>query len=381
MSQEQSARHFETIAAHAALGPDPATGAATPPIHLATTFERAADGSFPHGYIYSRTANPNRSALEGALAELEGGGAAAAFASGQAAAHAVFECLAPGDHVVAPADVYHGVRTLLKDIFERWGLKVTFADLSDLKAAERAITAGTKLVWAETPSNPLLRITDLKALAELAHAKGALLAVDNTWATPALQRPIALGADLVMHSTTKYLGGHSDVLGGAIVAKDASGFFEVVRKVQQTGGAVQSPFDCWLVARGIRSLPSRMRTHCENAARVAEFLSTRKGVKAVHFPGLPSHPGHEIAKRQMSAFGGMMSIEMDGDAARAQKVAARVKLFLRATSLGGTESLIEHRRSVEGPYSTTPETLLRISIGLEHADDLIADLDQALGKT
>jgi cystathionine gamma-synthase len=379
VSEERNARHFETLAAHAALGPDPATGAATPPIHLATTFERAADGSFPHGYVYARTANPNRSALEAALASLEGGAAAAAFSSGQAAVHAVFESLGPGDRVVAPADVYHGVRTLLRDIFERWGLRVTFADLSDLAAAERAIVPGTTLVWAETPSNPLLRITDLTGLAELAHARGALLAVDNTWATPALQRPLALGADLVMHSTTKYLGGHSDVLGGAIVAKDAAGFFEEVRKVQQTGGAVQSPFDSWLVARGIRSLSSRMRTHCENAARVAEFLSRRKGVKAVHFPGLTGHPGHEIARRQMSAFGGMLSIEMDGDAARAQKVAARVKLFLRATSLGGTESLIEHRRSVEGPYSTTPESLLRLSIGLEHPDDLIADLDQAIG--
>ena len=379
MTGKDGARHFETLAAHAALGPDPATGAATPPIVLATTFERAADGSFPHGYIYTRTGNPNRSALEASLAELEGGAACAAFASGQAAVLAVFQSLAPGDHVVAPMDVYHGVRTLLKDIFERWGLVVTFADLSDLKAAERAITPKTKLVWAETPSNPLLRVTDLRGLATLAHAKGALLAVDNTWATPVLQRPIALGADLVMHSTTKYLSGHSDALGGAIVARVEDGLFAGVRKVQQVGGAVPSPFDCWLVARGIRSLPSRMRTHCENAARVADFLSRRKGVTAVHFPGLPGHPGHAVAKGQMSSFGGMMSIETDGDAARAQKVAARVKVFLRATSLGGTESLIEHRRSVEGPYSTCPETLLRLSIGLEHPDDLIADLDQAIG--
>lgn len=371
--------HFETLAAHAALGPDPSTGAATPPIHLATTFERAADGSYPRGYAYARTANPNRSALEAVLATLEGGSAAAAFASGQAAAHAVFESLAPGDRVVAAADVYHGIRTMLKDTFERWGLRVTFADLSDLDAAERAILPGTRLVWAETPSNPLLRITDIHRLAELAHGKGALLAVDNTWATPALQRPISLGADLVMHSTTKYLGGHSDVLGGAIVARESDGFFEGVRSVQQHGGAVQSPFDSWLVARGIRSLVSRMRTHCENAARVAEFLSGRKGVRVVHFPGLASHPGHEVARRQMSAFGGMLSIEMDGDAARAMQVAARVRLFLRATSLGGTESLIEHRRSIEGPYSTTPESLLRLSIGLEHPDDLIADLDQAIG--
>ena len=379
MSDPAGARHFETLAAHAALGPDPATGAAVPPIVLSTTFERAPDGTFPHGYIYSRTANPNRTALEEALAALEGGAACAAFASGQAAVMAVFQALAPGDHIVAPADVYHGVRTLLKDVFERWGLAVTFADLSDLGAAERAITPKTKLVWAESPSNPLLRITDLSRLATLAHAKGALLAVDNTWATPALQRPLALGADLVMHSTTKYLGGHSDVLGGAIVARGAEGFFAGIRKVQQVGGAVPSPFDAWLVARGIRSLPSRMRTHCENAARVAAFLAARKGVRAVHYPGLAAHPGHDVARRQMSAFGGMLSIEVDGDAARAQRVAARVKVFLRATSLGGTESLIEHRRSVEGPYSTTPETLLRLSIGLEHPDDLIADLDQAIG--
>ncbi|MGB7212847.1 MAG: aminotransferase class V-fold PLP-dependent enzyme [Gemmatimonadales bacterium] len=379
MSNEQVARHFETLAAHAALGPDASFGAAVPPIVLSTTFEHAPDGSLPHGYIYTRTGNPNRNALEAALATLEGGAACAAFGSGQAAVMSVFQALAPGDHVVAPLDVYHGVHTLLKDIFERWGLVVSFVDLTDLKAADAAITSKTKLVWAESPSNPLLRITDLKALGELAHRKKALFAVDNTWATPALQRPLSLGADLVMHSTTKYLGGHSDVLGGAIVARNADGIFARIRNVQQVGGAVPSPFDCWLVARGIRSLPSRMRTHCENAMRVAEFLTTRKGVRAVHFPGLPSHPGHAVAKKQMSAFGGMLSIETDGNAARAQQVVSRVKVFLQATSLGGTESLIEHRRSVEGPYSTTPETLLRLSIGLEHPDDLIADLDQAIG--
>ena len=373
------AARFETLAAHAGLGPDPTTGAAVPPIVLSTTFERAADGTLPHGYLYTRTGNPNRDALEAALATLEGGAAGAAFASGQAAVMAVFQSLAPGDHVVAPTDVYHGVRTLIKDIFGRWGLAVTFADLSDLRAAEAAITPKTKLVWAESPSNPLLRITDLARLAELAHAKGALCAVDNTWATPALQRPLALGADLVMHSTTKYLGGHSDVLGGAIIARSADGIFERIRNVQQVGGAVPSPFDCWLVTRGIRSLSSRMRTHCENAALVAAFLHTRKGVTAVHYPGLPGHPGYAVARAQMSAPGGMLSIEVDGGAARAQSVAARVKVFLRATSLGGTESLIEHRRSVEGPYSTTPESLLRISMGLEHPDDLIADLDQAIG--
>ncbi|HEU4763854.1 MAG TPA: aminotransferase class I/II-fold pyridoxal phosphate-dependent enzyme [Gemmatimonadales bacterium] len=378
MSDSDRAPRFETLAAHAGLHPDPVTGAAVPPIHLATTFERAADGSYPHGYIYARTGNPGRAALEGALATLEGGAAAAAFGSGQAAALAVFQSLSPGDHVVAPADVYHGVRTLLRDQFERWGLAFTFADLTDAGAAERAITPRTRLIWVETPSNPLLRVTDIAALAALARARGIPLLVDNTWATPALQRPIALGADLVLHSTTKYMGGHSDVLGGAIVARDAAGFFERIRTFQQTGGAVPGPFDCWLVTRGLRSLPSRMRTHCENAARVAEFLAGRKGVTAVHFPGLPSHPGHAIARRQMSAFGGMLSIEVTGGAERALAVAGRVKVFLRATSLGGTESLIEHRRSVEGQYSTTPESLLRLSIGLEHPDDLIADLDQAL---
>ena len=372
-------RHFDTLAAHAGIHPDPTTGGLTPPIHLSSTYERAADGSYPHGLMYGRADNPTRQLLERTLAGLEGGAAAAAFASGQAAVHALFAALAPGDRVILPSDVYHGVRTMARDLFEPWGLKVESADLWDEGATAAALAGGARLVWAETPSNPLLRITDIARLAAQAHAAGALLAVDNTWASPALQRPLALGADLVMHSTTKYLGGHGDLLGGAIVTRTVDDLFTRVLAVQKEAGAMQSPFDAWLVLRGIRSLAARMKVHCENAQLVAEFLSARAGVRAVHYPGLEEHPGHEVAMRQMLDTGGMLSIQVEGGAAGAMRVAARVKLFTRATSLGSTESLIEHRRSVEGPYSTTPEDLLRLSIGLEHPADLIGDLDQALG--
>ena len=368
---------LETLAVHAGAEPDPATGAVTPPIHLTTTFERDADGSYPHGYIYSRTDNPNRRALENALAALEGGEAAACFASGSAAAAAIFRTLRPGDHVLAPDDLYHGITKLLKQVFIPWGLAVDFVDTSNVDAVKEA-WRDTKLLWLETPSNPLLKISDVAALSELAHSRGARVACDATWTPPTVQRSLELGADLVLHSTTKYLAGHSDVLGGAVVAKRAAGVFEQLRTVQNLEGAVPSPFDCWLVLRSLRTLPYRMRAHTENAGKIAAFLAAQPQVERVYYPGLESHPNHDVAARQMASFGGMLSFEVSAEAA-AMRVAANVQLFTRGTSLGGVESLIEHRASIEGPESTTPRGLLRVSVGLEHPDDLIADLAQALG--
>jgi len=370
---------IETLAAHAGHAVDPTTGAVTPPIHLSTTFEREPDGSYRQGYLYARTSNPTRNLLERALAELEGGASAIAFASGLAATNAVFQVLAPGDHVIAPEDAYYGTLKLLREVFGPWGLQADACDMSDLAAVERLLRPNTKIVWVETPSNPLLRIVDIAALAQLAHRVGARCVVDNTWATPVLQRPFELGADLVMHSTTKYLGGHSDLVGGALVARADDDYTAKLRTLQGLGGAIPSPFDCWLLLRGIRSLPWRMRGHCANAEAVARFLSTHPAIEAVHFPGLATHPGHDIAARQMSDFGGMLSIQLrDGESA-AIALTNRLTLFTRATSLGGPESLIEHRASVEGPTTISPRNLLRVSVGLENAEDLIEDLERALG--
>ena len=368
---------IETLAVHAGQEIDPATGAVSPPIHLSTTFERARDGDYPKGYSYARRDNPNRRSLEAGVAALEGGQASAAFGSGSAATMAIFQSLAPGDHVVASADAYYGTMKLLRDLFGRWNVEATFVDMAKLDTVKKALRPHTKLLWTETPSNPLLKIVDLDAFSEIAHSAGALCVCDNTW-TPIIQRPFDLGVDLIMHSTTKYFGGHCDVLGGIVVAKNDGDFFQRVRTIQHEGGAVPSPFDCWLVLRGIRTLPWRMRAHSENALSVATFLSEHKRVEKVHYPGLRSHPAHEIAMRQMSAFGGMLSFQVPGGSVEAMAVAARTKIFTRATSLGGVESLIEHRASIEGPGTQTPENLLRLSIGLEHADDLIEDLAQAL---
>jgi cystathionine gamma-synthase len=368
----------ETLAVHAGLHIDAATGAVTPPIHLTTTFERAPDGSFPHGFIYGRDSNPNRLQLEECLTALEGGAACVSFSSGSAATNALFQALAPGDHVIAPYDAYYGTNKLLRDHFARWGLLHTLVDTTDVAAVSAALTPATRLVWIETPSNPLIRITDIAAVSTIAHAAGARVAVDNTWCTPLLQRPLDLGADVVLYSTTKYLGGHSDVIGGALVARENDEYFQRVRTVQKDAGAVPAPFDCWLIMRGVRTLPYRMRGHCENAMAVAAFLSTHDAVAAVHYPGLANDPGHQVAQKQMSAFGGMLSFEVHGGRDEALRVTGGLRLFTRATSLGGPESLIEHRASVEGPATRAPESLLRCSIGLEHPDDLIQDLGVAL---
>jgi cystathionine gamma-synthase len=350
-----------------------------PPIHLSTTFERQPDGGYTDDFVYTRSDNPNRRALERCLAQLEGGAVAAAFSSGQAATFSVLQALAAGDHVILPDDAYFGTRRLALDILGRFGLEVSVVDLTRLDDVRAALRPNTRLIWVETPSNPLLKITDIAAVAEIAHAAGALCAVDNTWPSPLGQRPLQLGADFAMHSTTKYLGGHSDILGGAIVARADGDTFAQIRTNQTIGGAVPSPFDCWLLLRSIRTLPYRMRGHSDGAIRVARYLADHPKVEEVHYPGLPTHPGHEIAARQMLSYGGMLSIQLAGGMAEAMAMTARLRLFTRATSLGGVESLIEHRASVEGPTSKTPQNLLRVSVGLEHPDDLIADLAQALG--
>jgi cystathionine gamma-synthase len=369
---------FETRAIHSGRRPDQATGAITPPIHLSTTFERGADGEYPRGFAYSREDNPNRRALEQCLAALEGGKEALAFSSGLAVTTALVQGLEPGDHILAPEDVYYGLKKITGTIFRKWPIETTFVDMADLDAVRAAVRPSTRLIWVETPSNPLLRITDLPGIAQIARAANAISVCDSTFATPALQQPFEHGIDMVMHSTTKYLGGHSDVIGGTLVTRHDNYLFERARASQQHGGAVPSPFDCWLTLRGIDTLPYRVRAHCANAAAVARFLAGHSRVERVHYPGLPGHPGHEIAARQMSGFGGMMSFQVRGCRETAMAVAAQVKLFTRATSLGGPHSLIEHRASIEGPQTRTPANLLRLSVGLEHPDDLIADLDQAL---
>jgi cystathionine gamma-synthase len=369
---------IETLAVHAGIRVDPTTGAVVPPLHTATTFEHEPDSTYPRGYLYSRTANPNRNALEECLTELESGAAAVAFASASAATAAVFQALAPGDHVIAPLDAYFGTGKLLRDTFMPWGLAVDFVDMTDAAAIKAALTPRTKVVWTETPSNPLWRVTDVAAVAALAHGAGAVCVCDNTSA-PVIQRPLALGADLVVYATTKYLGGHGDVLGGAVVTRARDAFYERVRAIQGSGGAVPSPFDCWLVRRGIRTLPWRMRAHSDNALKVATFLAAHPRVEAVHYPGLASHPQAEVARRQMTGFGGMLSVQVKGGRAAAFAVESKVRIFTCATSFGGTESLLEHRASVEGAATRSPENLLRLSIGLEHPDDLIEDLGQALG--
>ena len=370
--------HIETLVVHKGRGVDPSTRAVTPPLYMSTTFERDPDGSYPQGYVYGRTDNPNRRLLEECVAALEKGEAAAAFSSGMAAIMSVFQALQPGDHVIAPRDIYHGTARLLREIMARWGLSTSFIDMSGPEAVENALQDSTRMVFMESPSNPLLTITDLAAVAAVARDRGIYTVCDNTWATPVLQRPLELGVDLVVHSSTKYIGGHGDVTGGMVVAARSQGLFESIRQLQQDGGAVPSPFDCWLLLRSIRTLPYRVRAHTGNAARIAEFLAEHPRVDEVFYPGLPAHPGHETACRQMEDFGGMLSFRVKGGRDAAFTVAAKTQLFTRATSLGSYESLIEHRASVEGPESTTPQDLLRVSVGLENSEDLVADLAHAL---
>jgi cystathionine gamma-synthase len=369
---------LETLAIHAAHAPDPGSGALAPPIVLSTTFERDPDGGYSRGHYYARNGNPGREGLEGALAALESGSGAVALASGSAASAAVFSLLAPGDHVLVGSDCYYGTIKQLEGPFARSGVTHERVNMSRAGSVAERVNPRTRLLWVESPSNPLLAISDLAALARLAHQHGAWLACDNTFATPVLQRPFALGADLVIHSTTKYIGGHSDVMGGVVVTRDSGETLARLRAHQGVLGAVPSGFDCWLLRRSLATLPLRIRQQSENALAVARAVAGHRNVTAVHYPGLESHPGHAVAKSQMSAFGAMLSLQVAGGEKAAFAVAAGTRLFTRATSLGGVESLIEHRASVEGPNSRTPPDLLRLSIGLEHAQDLIDDLSQAL---
>jgi cystathionine gamma-synthase len=368
----------ETVAIHAQNIVKSATGDVTMPISLSTTFLRDETGGYPGGHMYSRVSNPNRAALEEVISQLEFGEATCAFSSGNTAGMTVFQALKAGSHIIAPDDMYWGLKKQLLTIFNDV-LTFDFVDLTELDKVAAFINPNTAMIWAETPSNPLLKITDIEELGKIAKTNNLIFVVDSTFASPILQNPILLGADIVMHSTTKYIGGHSDVLGGSLTTAKKDEFWERILNVQQTGGAVPSPFDCFLLLRSIKTLAYRIKGHCENAMKLAEYLDNHPKVEAVYYPGLTSHKQHEIAKKQMKDFGGMMSILVKGDGDNARKVVNSVKIFAQATSLGGVESLIEHRASVEGPDTKTPQNLVRISVGLEHIDDLIADLEQALG--
>jgi cystathionine gamma-synthase len=371
---------IETRAVHAGHRIDPATGAVAPPIVLSTTFGRDREGAPLGGHSYIRDSNPNREQLEETLFPLEGGEAALVFASGMAAGIALLQSLPPGSHVLFPDDVYYGLRAAAGEVLPNWGIRSDFVAMADLAALAAALRPETRLVWLETPSNPLLQVIDLAAAVAVVRGAGSsiVVAVDNTFATPVLQRPIEHGADVVLHSTTKYLGGHSDVQGGALVFARREALWERIHHLRHILGAVASPFNDWLVLRGVRTLACRVAAQSAAALAVARALATLPAVSAVHYPGLPTHPGHDAARRQMSAFGAMLSFRVAGGREAALRAVGRVRLFTRATSLGGVESLIEHRATSEGPGSRTPQELIRLSIGLEHPDDLIADLAQAL---
>lgn len=369
----------ETVSVHVGNEPDPATGAVAPPIHLATTFRHGPSGERVAGYEYQREGNPTNDRLREALAALEDGQEAITFASGMAAMTTLLECLPNGARVLIPDDCYTGLRMLCAEYLPERGIRAEMVDMGDLDAVRAACAGGIALLWIETPSNPRMKISDIAALAEIGHASGAVVVADNTFATPLLQRPLALGADVVMHSTTKYFGGHSDVLGGALVFAQRNALAAKVAHRVHVTGATLAPFSAWLTLRGCRSLGARIAMHCANARRVAEFLSSRPEIERVNWPGLPQHSGHAVAAAQMRDFGGMMSIELRGGRQAALALASKVRVFINATSLGGCESLIEHRASVEGPKPYSPQNLLRISVGLEHGDDLIEDLRQALG--
>jgi len=350
------------------------------PIILSTTFERGEDGlSYPSGYLYSRYDNPNRHTLEIKLALMENGAAAVTFASGLSAALAVFQSLKSGDHVILPDDIYFGVRAILEKLFPQFGLTFTTVDMLYPEKVAAAVEANTKLIWMETPSNPRVKVTDIQAIVAIAKQHGCFTVADNTWATPYFTQPLEMGVDISLHSTTKYLGGHSDILGGVLIFKEMDARYEFIRTFQKIGGAVPSPFDCWLLCRSLATFSARMPIHASNAMQLATFLSHHPAIEAVMYPGLPSDPQHAIAKRQMkNGFGGMLSILVKGGQAAALQVCSRLNIFCHATSLGGVESLIEHRRSVEGENSPSPDNLLRVSVGIEGIDDLIEDFNQAL---
>lgn len=375
--------HIETRAVHAGRHIDTATGAVTPAIHLSTTYQRDADGGYSRGHEYARNGNPNRTLLEKALTELEEGAACATFSSGSAATLAVFQAFGAGAHIVATEDSYRGTLEQLAELVPGMGMEVSLVDTTSVDAVRAALRKNTRLLWIETPSNPLLRVSDIAALVKLAREHDCHIACDNTFASPVFQQPLVIGADFSVHSTTKFIGGHSDVVGGAVIAAGDDAVMQRVRKWQTKGGAAPSAFDCWLLLRSLNTLPLRVRQQADNAAQLARFLDMHSRVSSVHYPGLPAHPGHTIAEQQMRSdgqprFGGVLSFEVDGGAEKAMAIAASTKLFTQATSLGGVESLIEHRASAEGPGTKAPPGLLRLAVGIEHVEDLIADLESAL---
>jgi cystathionine gamma-lyase len=375
---------FSTRAIRAGQPPDPSTGAVSTPVYLTSTFAQESPGVH-RGYDYARTANPTRTALQQNLAALEGGTEAIAFASGLAATHAVLSLLSTGDRILLGHDVYGGTRRLVDQVLDRWGLCRSIVDTTDLAAVRAALAEPARLIWFETPTNPLLCVSDIRAVADLARAAGARVVVDNTFATPYLQTPLDLGADLVVHSTTKYLGGHCDAVGGVVVTRDAD-LAQRLRFLQNAVGAVPGPLDCYLILRGTKTLAVRMERHCDNAEKVAAFLARHPRVRRVFYPGLPAHPGHALARRQMRRFGGIVSLELDGDLERTRRFASSTRLFTLAESLGGVESLLDHPATMthgsipreERIRAGFTDGLIRLSVGIEDAEDLLPDLDRAL---
>ena len=386
MTETHAETGFATRAIHAGQEFDPTTGAVVPPIYQSSTFVQDGVGGLRGGYEYGRSGNPTRTSLEVVLAALEGGDRALAFASGLAAEDALLRsALRPGDHVVLGNDVYGGTHRLIDRIHGEWDIRHTAVDLVDLDAVRNALAADrTRLLWIETPSNPLMKISDIAALAELGHAVGAQVVVDNTFASPALQQPLSLGADVVVHSTTKYLGGHSDVIGGAVILREGD-LAEKLAFQQFAAGAIAAPMEAWLTVRGIKTLDVRMQRHSENAQAIAERMSGHPSIEHVYYPGLPSHPGHDLAARQMSRFGGMLSVAVRGGADAARRLAESTRVFQLAESLGGVESLIGYpsemtHASVRGTALEVPENIVRLSVGIESVDDLVADVEQALDR-
>lgn len=383
MTEQHKYQGLSTKAIHAGFRPDPATGAVNPPIYASSTFAQDGVGGLRGGFEYGRTGNPTRSALEAALAAVEEAAYGRAFGSGMAATDCALRAvLRPGDHVVIPDDAYGGTFRLIDKVFTHWGISHTAASLADLGAVKAAITDKTRMVVVETPTNPLLTIADIGAIAELTATANAKLLVDNTFASPALQQPLTLGADIVLHSTTKYIGGHSDVVGGALLTNDEE-LDTAFAFLQNGAGAVPGPFDAYLTLRGLKTLVVRMQRHSENAAVIAEFLTGHPAIETVLYPGLPSHPGHDIAAKQMSGFGGMVSVRLRGGAQAARELCSRTEIFILAESLGGVESLIEHpgamtHASAAGSQLEVPDDLVRLSVGIEDVADLLADLEQAL---
>jgi len=369
---------FETLAIKSTENQFSNVEPVSTPIYLSSTYKRNSDGSYNNDLVYSRSDNPNRKIVEHSIAQLENGKHAFAFSSGMAAVSAIFQSLKTGDHIILPDDIYYAIKNLMEQVFKPWELTYDLVDMTDLKAIENAIKPSTSLIWIESPSNPQLKISDIAAISKIAKNKNILCVVDNTWATPVFQNPLELGATIVLHSSTKYFGGHSDVIGGCVVVNNDT-LAEKIKAIQVLSGAVPSPFDCWLIARGIQTLHLRVTKQAENALKLAQYLENHQKIEKVNYPGLEIHSQHLIAKRQLkNGFGAMLSILIKGNEKETFEISTKLKYFTTATSLGGVESLVEHRKSVEGKESPTPSNLLRISVGIEHIDDLIADWENAL---